>query len=580
MLRRGRLDHDRLAATVGTAPDRLADAHASETLVKRTGTRPALARYGGNGCTEVDDILAATGGYRLSRRSIARAGAAVLLANLGGRGAWAANGEAGVDGPRPFSFERLIERTRELASQPYQTPPRVSDELGAIPIEVYERLNYRTEALVWADSPSYRLGFFLPASVYREPVAISIVEDGQARPVVMRADMFDLGALEQRDLIQDGLGFGGLRVLFPIEQPDLFQELLAFLGASYFRAVARGSTYGASARGLALNTGLGRPEEFPSFRQFWVQRPGQPFDPLTIYALMDSPSGAGAFRFDVTVRENTRISVDANIFFRSDVEQVGIAPLTSMYFFGPNDRSGIDDYRPAVHSSEGLALWTNAGEILWRPLANPTELRMSIFGDENPRGFGLLQRTREPQAYQDLSDRFDRKPNLWVEPRGTWGKGSVRLIEVPTQGSRNQNVAAFWTPEDPVRAGQELRLAYGLVWSLTPPIDTGLATVSATRVGAARNRDGSVRENVREVVIDYDLPRTETEVALGDVHAAIAAGNSAVSPAVLEANPIDGGWRLRFQVERTGDGPIELRAVLRQGERTISETWLYRLDNA
>ena len=341
----------------------------------------------------------------LTRRAVGRLGGAFLTSIMtrfaaaaegdvtagSGAGAAPGNGQG-----RPFSFERLIERTRQMAGEAYQAPPRTPDSMAQIPVDVYERVGFKPEALVWADSPSYRLGFFLPASIYREPVTISIVEDGVAHRVEMRADMFDLSGVDQRDQIQDNLGFGGLRVLYPLDQAASFQELVSFLGASYFRAIGRGTNYGAGARGLALNTGLGRAEEFPGFRQFWVQRPGQPFDPLTIYALLDSPSVAGAFRFDVTVRESTRIAVDANLFFRSDVEQVGVAPLSSMFLFGPNDQADIPDFRPEVHSSGGLAMWTGAGELLFRTLVNPSELRMSIFIDENPRGFGLVQRNRRP----------------------------------------------------------------------------------------------------------------------------------------------------------------------------------------
>jgi glucans biosynthesis protein len=558
-------------------------------LVEAVG-RSATAVFWARLDDEDPSVTASMERRALTRRALGRSGGGALLTALMARLASAAETDAaptaapgataGNGQGRPFSFERLIERTRQLAAEGYQAPPRVPDELGQIPIDVYERVAFKPEALVWADSPSYRLGFFLPGSSYREPVMVSIVEDGLARPVQMRADMFDLSAVEQRDQVQDDMGFAGLRVLYPLDQPTVFPELVSFLGASYFRAIGRGTNYGAGARGLALNTGLGRAEEFPGFRHFWVQRPGQPFDPLTIYALLDSPSVAGAFRFDITVRESTRMAVDAILFFRSDVEQVGIAPLSSMFLFGPNDQADVPDFRPEVHSSGGLAMWNGAGELLYRTLVNPSELRMSIFVDESPRGFGLVQRNRRPEAYQDIQARFDLRPNLWVEPRGTWGKGSIRLIEVPTQNPQHQNLAAFWTPAEPVRAGQELRLAYTLVWSLAAPIDTGLATVTATRIGIARNRDGSVRDNAREVVIDWQPATGEDAVEIDQLNAALSSGNSKVSPPVLVRNPIDNGWRLTFQVEPSGGGPVELRAVLRAGDKLVSETWLYRLDQS
>jgi periplasmic glucans biosynthesis protein len=524
--------------------------------------------------------VAATNGCRLSRRAVLCAGASVLPCLLPLRPVGAQEGGNGGENGRAFSFERLIERTRQLAREGYQPPPTVREDLAQIPLPLHQRIRARPEAFLWPDSPSYRVAFVFPGSIYREPVTVNLVEGGFAHPVAMRADMFDLEPFETPPENIDGAGFAGFRVRYPIQDPNVFDELLTFLGSSYFRAAARGTSFGASARGLALDTGLGRPEEFPAFREFWIQQPGAPFDPLTIYALLDSPSVAGAFRFDVVVREHTRIDVDANLFFRSDVEQVGVAPLSSMFFFGPNDRGGVDDYRTAAHNSQGLSLWTGKGEILWRAVVNPSELRMSIFTDENPRGFGLLQRTRDPAAFQDIAAGFARRPNLWVEPRGTWGKGSVRLIEVPTSTQENQNIAAFWTPAEPVRAGQELRLAYTLLWSLNPPIDTGLASVQATRIGAARGPGGEARASARRVVVDFHPTPDLAEVKAAELKASITAGNSQATPPVLEDNPVNGGWRLSFDVEPTGNGPVELRAVLSAGERQVSESWLYRLDKS
>ena len=250
---------------------------------------------------------------------------------------------------------------------------------------------------------------------------VYVVDGGTAREVRFSPGMFDLGVLQKQQAFPDNLGFAGFSVHYPLEQPTIFQELLAFLGPSTSAPWPR-TRYGLSARGLALNTGLGKPEEFPLFREFWVQRPSQPTDPLTIYALLDSPSVAGAFRFDIERGEHTRFDIDCNLFFRAAVDQVGLAPLTSMFSFGPSDRRGVEDYRNAVHNSDGLAMWTSAGDVLWRPVVNPSELRLSVIGDENPRGFGLLQRERQFAAYEDLEARYDLRPNLWVEPRGTWGR--------------------------------------------------------------------------------------------------------------------------------------------------------------
>lgn len=480
-------------------------------------------------------------------------------------------GGQGPAGAQPFSFERLIERTRALAAKPYAAPRPVADWQAGLSAEAWRRLRLRPDRLIWGDGPAYRVQPYPAGWIHRQPVLLHLVEDGQAAPWAATAEQFELGDLVGRAAAGDSLGAAGFSILFPLAAADAFEPLLTFLGASYFRAIGRGTSPGAGARGLALNTGLGRPEEFPAFREFFLVRPRQPFDPLTLFALLDSPSVAGAYRFEVVVREQTRIDVDANLFFRAPVEQVGVAPLSGMFQFGAQDRAGIDDVRPAAHDVEGLAMWTASGELLWRPVVNPSELRLSVLVDENPRGFGLLQRTREPRAFEDLDARFESRPNLWVVPRGTWGKGSVRLIEVPSQDERRDNIVAFWTPEAPVGAGQELRFAYGLVWSLAPPIEPSVGRVRTTRVGAA---GGSARR------VQIDVERPADAPAAAEVKARVGAANAKLGPVRVRDGPQGGSWRLAFDVEPTGAGPVELRAVLLAGDRPVSETWIFRLDKS
>lgn len=486
-----------------------------------------------------------------------------------------------ADGQTPFSYERLIAQTRDRAKAAYAAPPAAPDQLAGLDRETYGKIRFKPEAEIWATSPAYRLQLFFPGGPYKSTVKINLVADGMSRPVAFDRNMFDLSAANALPDMPASLGFAGFRVTYPFARPDLFSELLTFLGFSYFRALGRDTGFGASARGLALNTGLGRPEEFPSFVEFWLQQPSQPSDPLTIFAVLDSPSVAGAFRFDVVVRENTRIGVDVNLFFRADVEQVGIAPLTGMFAFGSNDRTGVNDYRVAAYSTSGLSMWAGSGEMIWRPFVNPGDLRMSVFGDENPRGFGMLLRPRDAKAFEDVDSAFQAKPNVWVEPRGTWGKGSVRLIEIPTPDEGNQNIVAFWTPEQPGKAGEEMRLSYTLIWSLPPPINPALATVSNTRIGQARKADGSVRDGTSLVIVDFDVPADQQFPALEEVKPDVSTGNGKIDDVKLAANPINGGWRLGFTIQpKDGNAPIELRALLGAGDRIVSETWLYRLDKS
>ena len=513
---------------------------------------------------------------RLSRRTLALSVSSVaLLLAAPGRQAFSQTPAFGE--PHPFSFERLIQRARDMAQQAYQPRPQVPAELAQLTYDQHRQIRFRPEYSVWSNLPGYQLQFFHPGSYFREPVHIYVVRDGQAREILYDSALFDFGPNRIEEHLKSDMGFAGFRVHYPLNGTAELDDLLVFLGASYFRALARGSRYGLSARGLALNTGLGRPEEFPTFTHFWVERPQQTFEPLVIYALLDSPSVVGAYRFDVAPRERTIMDVDASLFFRADVQQVGIAPLTSMYFFGANDRLGVDDYRSEVHDSDGLSIWRATGEALWRPLVNPETLRVSVFADENPRGFGLLQRARSYQVYGDLDARFDRRPNLWVEPKGAWGAGSVRLIEIPIQEETHDNIVAFWTPQEPVTAGHELRVAFSLVWSLQPPLETGLMFVLSTHVGLGGEPGGDRPAESRKVVIEF-APPGEPAPADALPQAVLECHNGECSAATVRANEVTGGYQVTFDV-RLGGSPVELRCFLSRDDKPVSETWLYRLDN-
>jgi glucans biosynthesis protein len=478
--------------------------------------------------------------------------------------------------PEPFSFERLIEQARALAGQPYAPPPPAPDWVAQLTPEQQRAIHVLPERVLQLGPTPFQLRPIHLGAFYREPVRLYLVDSGGARELLYDPAMFDLGGVRPPDQPSPQTGFAGLRVFFPLNPGGSYEELLAFLGTSQFRAVGRGTRYGLSARGLALDTGLGHPEEFPAFTRFWLVQPADPSDPLTICALLDSRSVAGAYRFVVVPRDQTVMQVDASLFFRNDVQQVGIAPVNSMFYFGPDDRVGVDDYRERVQNSGDLSVWRGNGEVLLRPLVNPTELRVSVFGDENPRGFGCLQRHRNLMDYRDLDNRWDLRPNLWVEPKGAWGKGSVRLIEVPTPDETHDNIVAFWTPDEPVRGKSELRLAYALTWALESPLQTGLAQVVETSVGRGGKPGEDRPQDLRHVAIDFGpVPGQNGSTPAPEVR--LECNNGACPQPLLQPNPGTGGWRVGFDY-RLGGNVAELRCLLQQGGRPVSETWLFRLD--
>ena len=512
-----------------------------------------------------------------SRREALGAGLLVPAAGLLPSAAAAADGPVELGAPEPFSFERLVVQAKEMSQRGYEARPAAPQWLSDLSPEQYREIRYRPDRAVPLTGSPFSAQLFHLGSYHRFPVRVFVVEEGNARPILYDPGLFEFGGVRVPENLPPEAGFAGFRIHYRFDDAGEPQELMTFLGASYFRAVARDTRFGISARGLALETGLGKPEEFPVFTNFWIFRPNDPRDPLQICALLDSPSVAGAYRFDVAPRDGTLVAVDASLFFRNDISQVGIAPLTSMYYFGVNDRVGVDDVRGGAHDSDGLSIWRATGEALWRPLVNPAELRVSVFADDNPRGFGLLQRGRDYASYGDLDARFERRPNLWVEPKGAWGQGSVRLIEIPILDESHDNIVAFWTPQEPVTAGHELRVAYSLFWSLQPPLETGLLAVLSTRVGLGGQLGADRPADLRRVSIEFGPPGANATLATLP-QAVIECHNGECVPPVVRANDVTGGYQVAFDV-RLGGNPVELRCFLSQEGKAVSETWLYRLDN-
>lgn len=469
----------------------------------------------------------------------------------------------------PFDRAKLIERARLLAEAPYSEPAlKLPSEVADLSFEHYSQIQFRPERRVGADGGlPFTLDLLHSGFIYQTPVSVYMVEDGLAREVIYDPGMFDYGDELQPPADGANVPFSGVRVHFPIHRADAMDEFLVLQGASYFRTFARDQVYGLAARGLAIKTGHPDGEEFPSFTALWIEQPTPDARVLIIHALLDSPSCTGAYRLTIRPGEETVIDVEVTLFAREDLPSVGLAPLTSMYLFGAANRAGFDDVRDAVHDSDGLQVLTGGGERLWRPLTNPSELQVSSFGDRGPLGFGLVQRERRLEEYEDLDERFDRRPSVWVEAVGDWGAGQVELIEIPSNREANDNIVIFWRPEAPIAKGGPWTLAYRMRWVDQPVFSDDLAEVRATRAGLAA--DGSRRL----FVIDFDLgPVQDEERLMLDV------SSSAGSITAQRLRPVPGGQLMRASFELAPDEQtlIELRAVLRAGDRRLSETWLYR----
>jgi periplasmic glucans biosynthesis protein len=480
--------------------------------------------------------------------------------------------------PQPFDFDWLIRRAHDVAGLPYR-PPKTTlpPPIASLDWDRWQSIQFRPEKSLWADAKlRFQARFFHLGFTIKTPVHLYEVANGKAQELAYDGAMFDYGksGVHAGALPKD-LGFAGFRLLF---DNDWVRDVAAFQGASYFRAVGGEKQFGQSARGLAIDTGMAKPEEFPNFIAYWLERPQPGAASVNVYGLLDSPSVAGAYRFVLAPGDDFLMDIDAVLYPRQPIERIGIAPLTAMYQVGENDHRMANDWRPEIHDVDGLQLWTGSGEWIWRPLVNPSSIKVNSYFDQDPRGFGLLQRDRNFDHYQDDGVFYDRRPSVWVEPKGKWGKGAVMLVELPTPDETFDNIVAFWHPEEQAKAGDELRFGYKLYWGEKMPNTPPLATVVATRDGVGGIVGLPRPYYSYRFVVDF----AGGELAGLDEHAAvepvIEASRGTIELTSARTLAEISGRRAIFDLKPSDDStePINLRLYLRLGDRTLSETWFYQ----
>jgi glucans biosynthesis protein len=485
--------------------------------------------------------------------------------------------------PEAFGFAAVARLARERAAQPFEVrSPKLPPSLAKLTYDQYRDIRFRRTAALWRSQSLFEVQFFHRGFNFARRVEISEVYDGAAHPLAYNPAWFEFGKLARPPAkLPPDLGFAGFRVHYPLHSPAYKDELIVFLGASYFRVLGRNQGYGLSARGLAIDTASASGEEFPWFTDFWLVRPAQPEQrTLTIYALLDSESVAGAYRFEVRPGAVTQVEVTSELYPRRAIDKLGMAPLTSMFLYG-EDPAGhrFDDFRPEVHDSDGLMAQRGAGEWLWRPLTNPRELHVNRYMDERPRGFGLIQRDRDFTHYQDNESRFERRPSYWVQPLGDWGKGGVELVEIPSDEEIHDNMVAYWVPSAPVEAGKPLKFSYLLSAHSDSPAWPPGGKVLATRTGSAAvigvPKD---REERRRVVIDFGGGDLAGLDASQPVKAFVSANNGQVDTVTVQRLPDEGIWRVTFRVSPPkGKQPVDLRCYLTLYGEALTETWMYQL---
>jgi glucans biosynthesis protein len=475
-----------------------------------------------------------------------------------------------ADQTSAFSHEAVIALARQLAGEDFRPVPETSAKLRDLDYDGYRDIRYRSDAQLWrGEDRGFTADLLSTGFVFRHNIQIYLVEDGLARRIPFDAGRFDYGPRAEKVRKTDRPGFSGFRLRSAINNDDYLDEFAVFQGATYFRAVGQGQNYGLSARGLSIGTAEPKGEEFPVFRTFWIERPKKYAKSVTVHALLDCPSVTGAYQFHIMPGLSTRVEVDATLFARRDLDKLGVAPLTSMFLFDPMTKGGRDDFRTAVHDSDGLYAKRNTGELIWRPLRNPRKLELSFFSDTDPAGFGLMQRSRDIADFNDLEAHYEKRPCAWIAPKGKWGKGEVVLVEIPTDLETNDNIVAFWRPAETLKAGSSLKFGYWLTWG-PPPSSGALAHVVSTRSGLALHSEGRV------FIVDFAPGPQARDALLEGIDARVWVSKGEVMDVVGQFDAATNRYRLSFRLQEKGEELIEIGAVLRKAGQPASETWLYR----
>ncbi|UUX97937.1 glucan biosynthesis protein [Aquabacterium sp. J223] len=526
----------------------------------------------------------------MQRRTFIAAGSAsAALTSLGLSEQALAQAGLRLGPARPFSAAALVEQARSLASRPFAAAANLpKDVLERIDYDAHGKIRFNPEVALFKDGPgAFPVTFFHLGRFFQTPVQMHVLEKAasgfDAREILYSPSYFDMPADSPARQLPQGAGFAGFRFQEsrlgdPAKLPWQRNDWVAFLGASYFRAIGELYQYGLSARGVLVDAAVpGRDEEFPAFTRFWFEPPTGN-DTVVVHALLDGPSLTGAYRFVMKRDRAVVMDIEAHLFLRKDVARLGLAPLTSMYWYSETTKPTAIDWRPEVHDSDGLAIWTGAGERLWRPLLNPAATVASAFVDKTPRGFGLLQRDRNFDHYQD-GVAYDRRPSLWVEPLGDWGEGSVQLIEIPTDDEIHDNTVAAWVPKAPATAGSRVDLRYRLHWTDREPYPTPLAQCVATRLGRGGVPGQPRPAGVRKFMVEF-LGGPLDKLPFGvKPEAVLSAARGSFSYVFTEAVPnnVPGHWRAQFDFTPQDNEPVDLRLYLKNGDQTLSETWLYQL---
>lgn len=478
-----------------------------------------------------------------------------------------------------FGFAQVIAKAKALAGEPYAAPKPVPKFLRSLDYSTYQQIRFKPDHALWRAADSrFQVMLVSPGLFYTHAVKINVVDAQGVRPLAYDKRDFEFPSQAFARQVPADLGYAGFKLTYPLQRPGEANQFLVFAGASYFRGVGRDNTFGLSARGISVDTGLPSGEQFPSFTEYWLVRPNAKAKAMKFYALLDGKSLTGAYQFVVYPGAPTRLQVKAVLFPRNAIGQLGVAPLTSMFYYGANTARPAGEWRPQVHDSDGLLIHNGSGEWLWRPLIDPRDLKLDYFAAQDVRGFGLLQRETAFRDYQDAGAHYQDRPSAWVKPDGDWGKGHVVLVEIPTADETNDNIVAFWLPAQPVAAGQRLEFAYSLALGGPGVAGEPMAQVARTLVGRGDVIGGGSVKGAYRFIVDFKGGGLGKLRPTAHVEGVVTGQDGTqVLEHFVEYVPALKQWRLSILAKPEPGKAVDLRAFLKQGENTLSETWNYSL---
>ncbi len=467
-------------------------------------------------------------------------------------------------------FTYVSDLAADLAEEEYKAPEPLPPVLAELDYDAYRKISYNADKYLWkSEGLPFSLGFFHPGFLHKDQVKVHEFTPTHEQHIRYLSEFFEFGDESLKDKIPSSLEYAGLRLSYAADGKTDYREVASFLGASYFRGAGLDTRYGTSARGIAIDSGLGQAEEFPKFKEVWLGKPLVDSSSVVMYALLDGPSVTGAYEFVIRPGDATVMEVKARLFFRDSVDSLGIAPLTSMYWRGENRPGSERDYRPEVHDCDGLIIEEKESEPLWRAIDLGDKTRLSYFGVDQVEGFGLMQRDRDFASYQDLEAEYHKRPSVWVETKGDWGKGFIKLVELPTKSEFDDNVVAFWEPAVLPEKGAVLDFEYVIHW--TPEVTPARypsSIVTSTRTGEDPSYPGT-----DVFVVDFSGVEGSATPEL----VSVVEGAARLVDDQVVWNPYSKTWRAVLRLEGQGEnGVAEVRCQLLFPEGENSEVWAYQ----